>query len=307
VSEVLQRHRARVPPGEMAYVEEGSGPAVVLLHGFPTSSHLWRDLVPLLAPRFRAVAPDLIGYGDSEKPPGGSLDIPSQAAYVRELLTHLGIEEFAAVGHDVGGGVAQLLAVEGGVRALVLLDSISIASESGRRKGHPIPLQQSDADRSFAERFVRLHLELGMSHRERLSDQDMAEYIRPWREDPPALVRAAQASDAGLLGASEVQLKELNVPTLVVWGEEDPFQPSDRGERLWEVLPAASIALLPGCSHFVTEDAAETVLPLVLQFLKSRYLGEEGHTHQHPAGALGVEFGVSFERPPHPGDELVDE
>jgi 2-hydroxymuconate-semialdehyde hydrolase len=307
VSEGLQRHRARVSPGEMAYVEEGSGPAVVLLHGFPTSSHLWRDLVPLLAPRFRAVAPDLIGYGDSEKPPGVCLDIRSQAAYIRDLLAHLGIVEFAAVGHDVGGGVAQLLAVEGDVRALVLLDSVSFVSGSGRRKGQSVPLQPSDADQSFSERFVRLHLELGMSHPERLSDQDVAEYIRPWREDPPALVRAAQADAAADAGASEVQLKELNVPTLVVWGEDDPFQPSHRGERLWEALPAASIALLPGCSHFVTEDAAETVLPLVLQFLKSRYLGEGGHAHQHPAGAVGVEFGVSFERPPHPGDEPVDE
>ncbi len=305
--EVLQPHRARVSAGEMVYVEEGSGPSVVLLHGFPTSSHLWRDLVPLLAPRFRVVAPDLIGYGDSEKPRGAPVDIRSQAAYVRELLAHLGIEELAAVGHDVGGGVAQLLALEGGVRALVLLDSVSFASVSGTPKGLLAPLQSSDADQPFSERFVRLHLELGMSHRERLADEDVAEYIRPWQEDPPALVRAAQANDAGVLGGSEERLKELNVPTLVIWGEEDPFQPSDRAERLWEVLPAASIALLPGCSHFVTEDAAETVLPLVLQFLKSRYLGEEGHVHQHPAGGVRVDFGVSFERPPHPGDELVDE
>src|SRR5688572_31568261 len=103
----------------MAYAEEGSGPPVVLLHGFPTSAHLWSDLVPLLAPRFRTIAPDLIGYGDSEKPSTERLDVRAQAGYVRELLEHLDISEFAAVGHDVGGGVAQLLAFEGSVRSLV--------------------------------------------------------------------------------------------------------------------------------------------------------------------------------------------
>jgi 2-hydroxymuconate-semialdehyde hydrolase len=306
VTTTLERKRASVSAGEMAYAEEGSGPPVVLLHGFPTSAHLWRDLVPLLAPRFRTIAPDLIGYGDSEKPAAAALDVGAQARYVRELLQQLGVQEFAAVGHDIGGGVAQLLSLEGGVHALVLVDSMSFGSR------HPVlqPFPSEDltlAEGGVAQEFVRLHLELGMSRPDRLAQGDLEEYVRPWLRDPAALVRAAGETDGEVLAGTEERLKALDIPTLVLWGEDDPFQPSELAEQLWETLPDASIALLPGCSHFVTEDAVETALPLVLQFLRRRYLGEEGHAHDHATGPISVDLGVSFDRPPYPGDELVDE
>lgn len=301
----LERKRARVSAGEMAYAEEGSGPAVLLLHGFPTSAHLWSDLAPLLAPRFRTIAPDLIGYGDSEKPPTARLDVGAQAGYVRELLEQLGVHDFAAVGHDIGGGVAQLLAFEGAVRPLVLLDTISFGSPPLVEAFQPT--DGSVHDGGMAERYVRSHLERGMSRRERLVEEDLEEFIRPWREDPSALLRAAGEVDGDQLAGTEQQLKALDIPTLVLWGEDDPYQPPELAERLWDLLPDASIALLPGCSHYVTQDAAETVLPLILQFLRKRYLGEEGHGHEHQAGPVTVDLGVSFDRPPHPGDEVVDE
>ncbi|HZA27900.1 MAG TPA: alpha/beta hydrolase [Actinomycetota bacterium] len=301
----LERKRARVSAGDMAYAEEGSGPAVVLLHGFPTSAHLWSDLVPLLAPRFRAIAPDLIGYGDSAKPPDARLDVRAQAGYVRELLEQLGVSGFAAVGHDIGGGVAQLLALEGGVHSLVLIDST--ASGSPARVEVIQPTDRSDVDAGFAEGYVRAHLERGMSRPKRLFQEDLEEFVRPWRQDPSALARAARDVDGDHLGDTATRLKALDIPSLVLWGEDDPYQPTELAERLWDLLPDASIALLPGCSHYVMKDAAETVLPLITQFLRKRYLGEEGHGHEHTAGPVAIDLGVSFERPPHPGDELVDE
>lgn len=288
----------------MSYAEEGSGPAVVLLHGFPTSAHLWSNLAPMLAPRFRAIAPDLIGYGDSEKP-AAPLGVAAQARYVRELLERLHVREFAAVGHDIGGGVAQLLALEGGVGSLVLVDSMTPGSPA-RLGAFPTGVG-SDPNGASAERYVRAHFEQGMSRRERLSDEDLNEYIRPWRQDPFGLERAARAVRGDDIAGMELQLKALDIPTLVLWGEDDPYQPSELAEQLWELLPDASVALLPGCSHYLTEDAPETALPLILQFLRRRYLGEEGHDHAHHAGPVRVDLGVSFERPPHPGDELVDE
>src|SRR5207249_3727418 len=110
--------------GELAYVDAGEGPPVVLLHGFPTSAYLWRREIPLLASRMRVVAPDLLGYGRSAKPKDTDLSITAQAGYVAELLDHLGIEKAAVVGHDIGGGVAQLLAFAGRAAALVLMDAI---------------------------------------------------------------------------------------------------------------------------------------------------------------------------------------
>lgn len=291
----LERRRARTAGGEIAYVDEGDGPPVVLLHGFPTSMHMWRDLVPMLAPRSRVIAPDLLGYGDSAKPDDPSaMTIRAQARAVRELLAQLDVETFAAVGHDIGGGVAQLLALEAGVAALVLVDSI--AFDSWPIEG--VRLIQAAAPDQVTEEFVRglvdVTFDLGMRRPDRLTPEDRAEYMRPWLGDPMALVRAARGIDGEGLVGTEPRLAELDARALVVWGEDDPFQPAEIAERLGEALMGATVAVLPGCSHYVTEDAAETVLPLISQYLGLHYLRE---SHRH-AGPLPVELGVSFDRPP---------
>ncbi|HZB03270.1 MAG TPA: alpha/beta fold hydrolase, partial [Actinomycetota bacterium] len=202
---MLDVKRLAVSAGDLAYADEGEGPAVVLLHGFPTSSHLWRDLVPILAPRFRAIAPDLMGYGRSSKPEDPSaLTIRAQAGHVRELLDRTGIDEFAVIGHDIGGGVAQLLALEGGVGTMVLVDSISFDSwpiEAVRMLQAADP---GDADEAFVRGAVGLALDLGLANGDRLADADREVYLRPWIEAPAALIRAARGIDGiGLAGTGE--------------------------------------------------------------------------------------------------------
>jgi 2-hydroxymuconate-semialdehyde hydrolase len=299
----LKRRRERIGSGDIAFVDEGQGPAVVLLHGFPTSSHLWRDLVPILAPRFRAIAPDLIGYGESTKPTDtAALTIRAQASAIRELLADLGVEEFAVIGHDIGGGVAQLLAFEGGVRTMVLADTISLDSWPIEAVKMIAGARDDDVTEGFAADVARLAFEVGMAHNDRLAEDDLQEYLRPWRLDPPALVRAARAIDGVGLEGSEGRLRSLQQRVLVAWGEEDPYQPAEWAERLGELLPGSTVALLPGCGHFITEDAPETVIPLIARYLETHELG--GHAH---AGPTPVELGISFERPAHPPEGFEEE
>ncbi|HZA61077.1 MAG TPA: alpha/beta fold hydrolase [Actinomycetota bacterium] len=298
----FDRSTVAVSGGDLVVIDEGEGPAVLLLHGFPTSSHLWRDLVPILAVRHRVIAPDLLGYGASEKPLDAPLDVTSQTTYARELLDHFGVDRVALVGHDIGGGVAQLLTGDKRVEAVALIDPIVHGAwpvEGVRR------LQaKSDVDGSLVERFVRVSFDLGMGHRDRLSAEDAEAYLAPWRDEPAAFGRAARALDGqGLRGVHE-DLARFEGPAFVLWGEDDPFLPSSLAEPLGESFPDAGVALLPGCGHYVTEDAPETVLPIVTQFLRNRYLGEAGHDHDH--GPVGIDLGVSFDRPPPP-DDLVDE
>lgn len=294
----LEKRRLKVSGGELAYLDEGDGPPAVLLHGFPTSSHLWRDLVPMLAPRFRAIAPDLLGYGDSEKPGDPSaLTITRQAGYVRELLTALGLGEPAVIGHDIGGGIAQMLALEGDVRSLVLVDSIAFDSwpiEAVRMLQDAGP---EGVDEAFARAMVGAALDTGMARRERLAEEDREEYARPWVADPMAVIRAARGIDGHGLAGTEGRLAALDARALVVWGEDDPFQPAEWAERLGEAMPGATVALLPGCSHYVTEDAAEAVLPLIADYLRRVHLGQ---SHAH--GPTPVELGISFSRPDRPSD-----
>lgn len=287
----IEKRRVPTSAGELAIVDAGDpeAPPVVLLHGFPTSSFLWRSLVPLLAPWMRVVAPDLLGAGDSEMSPDADLRVTALHHSVREALTSLGIERCAVIGHGSGGGVAQLLAVEGGVDALALIDSIAFdewPSEAVRE------LQGSleGVGAALVDAWIRTGFDLGMSHRSGLSDEDLEEYLRPYRgeDGARAFLRSVAALDGEGLTELEPELAALDIPAIVLWGEQDPFFVARIAERLGDVLPRATIALLPGCGHFLLEDAPDTVAPLLFQWLRSQYLQVE---HRHGAGPVAVELG----------------
>jgi 2-hydroxymuconate-semialdehyde hydrolase len=278
----LERRRARVSGGEVAYADLGEGPAVLLLHGFPTNANLWRREAWLLAQRMRVIVPDLLGYGMSERPSETDLSETAQVGYVAELLTGLGIDELAVVGHDIGGGIAQMLCLDGGVdvRTLILLDSVCFDAwpiEGVKMLQDTAPDQETE---EFVQEIVRLTFDLGVQHQERLEPGAVDAYVEPWRADPPAFFRAARAiTGRGLAGRDD-----------------------ELAERMSDTLPGSTLALLPGCSHFVTEDAPQTVAPLVFEYLRARYLGE-AHDHGHAPGAEPVE--VFLERPPA-GFDLPD-
>ncbi len=274
----LAKKRVRVSGGELAYLDAGEGPAVVLIHGFPTSSFLWRDLLPVLSVGMRVVAPDLLGCGDSARPVDADLSLTAHAGYVRELLGALGVERFAAVGHGMGGGVAQRLAFDGGVDALVLIDSYAFDEwpSPGAREVRSIP---PDSTPEAIEALVRGWLGDAVAKRA-FTEDEVEAYVRPWRSDPAALIRAISALDGHGLEDAETALASLPGPTFVVWGEDDPFLPASLAERLGDALPGSMVALLPGCGHLVIEDAPDTVVGLVSQFLRRQYLKEE-HRHAH--------------------------
>ena len=286
----------RIPTsgGEVAVLEAGDedSPAVVLLAGGLRSSHLWRNLVPLLAPWMRVLAVDLLGSGDSDSPPGADLGLEAHARYVREALEDLGVERFAVAGHGHGGGVAQLVALGGGTEAMVLLDSIAFDAWPGPAI-QELRERSGTFDRAGVDAWLREAIDTGASHRERLSEQDVEGYLAPFAgTDGVARFERVVASldGVGLIGL-EPRMAELEIPTLVLWGEDDAFVPVEIAERLGDALPMATIALLPGCGHLVLDDAPETVAPLIFQYLRSRYLGTP---HVHEAGAVTVQLG----RPP---------
>jgi pimeloyl-ACP methyl ester carboxylesterase len=292
-----EKRRVAIPAGELALVEAGDpeAPPVVLLSGGFTSSYLWRGLIPLLSPWMRVIAPDLLGSGDSESPDLADLRLPAQGANVRSVLEALGVERFAVVGHGRGGGVAQLLALDGGVDALVLVDSIAFEAWPSPRIAD-LRSRLGEADAAFVRSWFETFFDLGMGHRERLSAADLDEYRRPFEgvDGVRRFARIASGFDGQGLVGIEPRLAELEVPAFVLWGEDDAFLPVELAERLGDVLPWATVALLPGCGHFLLEDAPETVAPLIVQWLRTQYL-RLPQAHAHAEGAVAVELG---RRPP---------
>lgn len=283
------KQRASISVGGLAFVDAGdpSAPPVLLLHGFPTSSHLWRGLVPLLAPAMRVIAPDLLGAGDSDRPAEVPLGLAAHVGYVRELLDTLGVERCAVVGHGFGGGIAQLLALEGRAQALVLVDSIVSDAWPSEPTAEVQAVEHLSPELAAV---LRAAFDLGMGKRWRLSDEALERYLTSYsgEDGAAAFLRQARAIDGRGLREREAELSALEVPALILWGEDDPFLPVELAERLNDLLPASSLALLPGCSHFLPEDAPETIGPLVYEYLRGRYLGR---SHAHETGPVPVQLG----------------
>jgi len=288
----MERERRVPTSGGMLSVRElGDGPVVVLLHGFPQSAYVWRDLAPLLASRFRVIVPDLLGSGDSDRPVDARLGIPAQAGYVGEALAALHVERFAAIGHSVGGGVAQLLALDGtGVDALVLLAATALDAwpTAATREIQLTPPEQEVE--LLVTSGIRAALHAGMVDPARLGEGQIAEYLRPWsgRENVASFFRFARAMDGEGLDRAD-DLAALDIPVLIFWGEEDVFYPSDVAERLNEAIPSSTLGLLPGCGHFLLDEAVETIGPMIFEYLRARYL-RAPHAHADPSGIVTIQL-----------------
>jgi pimeloyl-ACP methyl ester carboxylesterase len=288
---IIEAQRASVTDGEIAYLDVGEGPAVVLLHGFPLSSVQWRDLTPLLAARFRVIAPDLLGSGTSDKPAAVPLGASAQAGRVRELLTNLDIDRFAIVAHGTGGVIEKLLALDGdGVEAMVLLD-IADSWRSPRERDYRDPREG-----------IASILDGGMRQRDRFGESLIDAYGEPFAEDPDAFARLSQdlRGDASIDRSAE--LARIEFPVLILWGEDDPVAPVADAEALNEAMPSSTLALLPGCGHFLPDEAPDTIGPIIFEYLRAMYLRAP---HGHDGQKEGVVM-LQLERRP-PWVDLEDE
>jgi pimeloyl-ACP methyl ester carboxylesterase len=292
--------------GTLAYHDVGEGPAALLLHGFPLHSGVWGGLIPALAGRHRVIAPDLLGLGASDKPHDFALDIRAQTAYIGELLAHLGIDRLAAIGHCTGGGIAQLLAAgRPGVDALVLIDSIAFDAwpDEATRSAQTTSPELETFDE--IDLVVRSVFRSGIREGEP-SEDDVQAYLEPWREvgAVPAFFRWARAIDGLGLRDLETQMMSWDLPTLILWGEDDPFVASSIGERLNEAIPSSALGLVPGCGHFLPEEAPETIFPIISEYLRANYLRIP---HGHVGGPVLVPLGVPGAADGFDDDEDDDE
>jgi pimeloyl-ACP methyl ester carboxylesterase len=284
------KRRVRIPAGELAVVDLGEpgAPPVLFVHGFPTSSFLWRAFAPSLPPSMRAILPDVLGAGDSDKPVDAPLGIEAQARFLGELLDALGLDRVAVVGHADGGGIAQLLALAGRAELLVLIDTIAFDTwpSPPMRELQRLAVREG----AMVEPMIASAFDIGMAHRDRLSREAIAEYQRPFggEEGARAFARWATSFDGRGLAGREDELAALDIPVFILWGEEDPFMPPESADRLNELMPRSSLALLPGCKHFLPEEAPQAIAPLLYEYLRSAYAGLP---HTHEAGPAPIELG----------------
>jgi pimeloyl-ACP methyl ester carboxylesterase len=268
--------------------EAGSGAPLVLLHGWPQHWWCWRRLIPRLAQTRRVLAPDLRGFGWSDAPPGDYLKA-TLAQDVLALLDAEGLDRVALLGHDWGGYVAFLLALEHPerVESLVALDIVPPWSASGRpRPRHlALPLLLSyqlllatplvgPRTLTSGTRFVRTILEAGSGPHASWSDEEVDAYADPLREPQrarasSALYRSFLTRELPTLAGQGDRSRELTLPALLIMGGASALH------RVLDPRRAANLTVetITGAGHFLPEEAPEEVLRLVTPRFQASPLG----------------------------------
>ncbi len=267
----IEKKRLEISCGTIAYVEAGAPdrPVVLLVHGIPTSSYLWRDVIRFLQGSFHCIAPDLIGLGDSAPNARAAFDMDAQAEMLLELMDRLGHRRFSIVAHDQGGAAAQILAARqpGRLDALVLTDSVCfdnwpvpVIRRLQRLAG--VPALSELVSRSGLAEWVQRKLPISAFRRgvfdpKRLSEEAIVEYLRPLRDRAgrERFRRFLLAGHARYTETALAGLRRFDKPTLILWAGDDRYLSPSYGQRLCEEIPGARpLRLMPFCGHFWQEE-----------------------------------------------------
>jgi pimeloyl-ACP methyl ester carboxylesterase len=250
----------RIADVRICLEDQGNGPALLLLHGFPATRYLWSRVAPLLADAgFRVIVPDLVGYGESEAPRGVRVDMGSQARWMEEVLDKLGVGRFALVAHDVGTAAAQLMVMNSPkrLRGLALLDGVYGGDWAMEAISSIQSWDPAEAHRLFSV----LRRRLGKTDELR---QMLSAY--QGEEGGLRLIRASKDLDPRQTEKIGDGVRESGVPAIVLWGERDEFLPLERvGQRLADSLRTALVRL-PG-GHFTPLDCPDQVADALRSFL----------------------------------------
>ena len=266
--------------GRVAYGVHGEGDPVVLLHGTPSSSYIWRNVLPALVAGDHAVyVYDLLGYGLSERPWDERVDtsVTGQTATLLELLNFWKLERAHVVAHDIGGAVAQRLGVfyPQRVKTLTLIDCVSFDSWPSKRtreqmqEGLEVLIKKEDAEhrRHFAEWLYTTVENKGQLQKNAL--ELYVGYISGAVGQGSLFQHQVAHYDPRHTAEISERLAQLgDLPTQLIWGENDAWQTTDWAKKLNAAIPNSVLHVLPNCGHFAMEDQPQKICELLLQFMQ---------------------------------------
>lgn len=268
-------------------VTQGDGELVVLLHGFPEFWYSWRHQIPALGRHFKVVVPDLRGYNDSDKPKHG-YDLDTLTADVRGLIRSLGYDKAHVIGHDWGGAIAwhlahrfpdylHKLAILNAPHPQRFVQELVSNVDQLRRSWYMLAFQIPN----LPETLIRMNLKdfvkklfQGQAIRKGAFTTQDTEIYRAALEKPGVLSAALEyyrhlLSLPSLIRPWEQAIAPINVPTLVLWGEDDLFLSQNllNGLEKWVTAPL-QLKRIPQCGHWIQQEVPQTVNRELLRFLK---------------------------------------
>ena len=256
----------------MAYRRSGKGQTVILLHGITTYSFIWRNIIPLLDHSYDVIALDLLGCGESDKPLDVSYSLSDHADRLKTFVDNLDVNRFHLVGHDLGGGIAQIYSVRFPETLLDLTLINAVAYDYWPVQ--PILALQTPVFRLFMMASLdfgtfRFIVERGIFHKERVTDALMALFKAPLEtaEGRKAFLHFAKCLDNRDLTGIADQLRAMSIPTLILRGDADLYLSSAIAERLHAELPDSRLATIATAGHFIQEDEPGWVADRLIDFM----------------------------------------
>lgn len=264
----------------ITYGIHGTGQPVVLLHGTPSSSLIWRKVVPFLTKAgFKVHVFDLLGYGLSERPWDPSVDtsMTGQVPILKGLLSHWGLDTFHLVAHDIGGGIAQRFGVSlpGLLRSLTLVDVVSFDSYPSKRTKEQM--------KNGLEQLIKTKNEEHCSHFkswllsavhdkqkfENTSLDTLLNYISgPIGQGSLFQHQVRHYDPKHTMEIADIIHELGQIPVKLIWGADDAWQVVDWGHRLNQAIPGSELDVIENCGHFAPEDQPEKLAQILVSFLQ---------------------------------------
>ncbi len=263
------RQRAELSGGEVAFDVFGDGPPVVLVHGTPSWSYIWRNVAPALAEQFTVYVFDLLGYGDS-KAKGTDVSIGAQSNLLTELISQWELETPAIAGHDIGAAIVlrSHLLDKVPYGRIALADAVVLnpwMTPTTRHIQAHLDTYRTMPTHIF-ERVVAAHMRTTVYHP--MSEEAFGAYYDRWRGESgqDAYLQKVAQFDEKYTDEFESLLGSIQSPVRIIWGEHDAWLDPSIAERLQEIFPNSDLELIPEAGHFVMEDSPDEVARTLLDF-----------------------------------------
>jgi pimeloyl-ACP methyl ester carboxylesterase len=260
--------------------EEGTGPPLLLIHGFGASSYSWRAVRSELARTNHVIAIDLKGFGRSDKPLDEDYSALDQAKVLVQFLDQRGLKEISVAGHSFGGGVALSLAIElnrrypGRLQKLILVDGV--AYEQGLPPAFHVlrtPIV-GPASAAIVPPVVQSTAALMLAYKDssKITQEAIDAYARPMREagNRHALVHTAQKIVPEYVNIVTYQYRMIAQPVLLIWCRDDKIVPLAVGQRLVREMPNARLEVIETCGHVPQEEEPALTSGFMQNFLSVR-------------------------------------
>lgn len=262
-------HFAVVDGVRLHYQEKGTGPALVLIHGYVSSTYSWKDVFEPLSQKYRVIAVDLKGFGFSAKP-DGDYSRHAQAILVGHLLEQLKIDKAWICGNSMGGETAINVALQfpDKVAGLVLIDAAGIVVP-GAATLVPAYLRIPVINRllsAFAltsDKLVREGLEKSFYDDSKIMPERVAYYHRPLKTIGGQLATMRARTQFGDFPV-EPELGKIGVPTLLIWGANDELIPLEAGRKMNSLIKNSKLVVIENCGHVPQEEMPDRIVAEII-------------------------------------------